>query len=69
MAPAGTPKDVQAKIEADIRQALAAPAFVARLNNAGLDLFQYSPQEMAALVRADVEKFARAIAVAGIKPE
>ena len=48
---------------------LAAPAFVARLNNAGLDLFQYPPQEMAALVRADVEKFARAIAVAGIKPE
>ena len=69
MAPAATPKEVQAKIEADIRQVLAAPAFVARLNNAGLDLFQYPPQEMAALVRSDVEKFARAIAVAGIKPE
>ena len=69
MAPPATPKEVQAKIEADIRQVLAAPAFVARLNNAGLDLFQYPPQEMAALVRSDVEKFARAIAVAGIKPE
>jgi tripartite-type tricarboxylate transporter receptor subunit TctC len=69
MAPAGTPKEVQAKIEADIRRTLATPEFVARLNNAGLDLFQYDASQMMALVRADIDKFARAIAVAGIKPE
>jgi len=69
MAPVATPKDVQAKIEADLRQVLAAPELVARLNGAGLDLFQFPPQEMIALVRADVDKFARAIAAAGIKPE
>ena len=69
MAPAGTPKEVQAKIEADIRQVLAAREFVTRLNNAGLDLFQYSPSQMTALVRADVDKFAAAIKIANIKPE
>jgi tripartite-type tricarboxylate transporter receptor subunit TctC len=69
MAPIGTPKDVQAKIEADLRQVLAVPEFAARLSSAGLDVFQFPPQEMMALVRADVEKFSRAIAVAGIKPE
>src|SRR5207247_11354077 len=53
MAPAGTPKEVQAKIEADIRQVLAAREFVTRLNNAGLDLFQYSPPPMTVRVRAD----------------
>jgi tripartite-type tricarboxylate transporter receptor subunit TctC len=69
MAPAGTPKDVQAKIEADIRQVLAVPEFVTRLSNAGVDLFQLTPPQMMALVRSDVAKFASAIAIAGIKPE
>ena len=69
MAPAGTPKEVQAKLEADIRQVLAVREFVTRLNNAGLDLFQYSPSQMTALVRADLDKFAAAIKIANIKPE
>lgn len=69
MAPAATPKDVQAKLQADIRRVMAAPEFVAKLNNAGLDLFLHSPEESMALVRADVEKFGRAIAVSGMKPE
>ncbi|HYY60604.1 MAG TPA: tripartite tricarboxylate transporter substrate binding protein [Burkholderiales bacterium] len=69
MAPGGTPPEVAAKIEADIRQVLSVPEFVARLSNAGLDLFQYSPPQMMALVRADLDKFSRAIQLANIKPE
>ena len=69
MAPGATPKDVQATITADIRRVLAAPDFVARLNKAGLDLFQHAPEQMMGLVRADVENFSRAIQAAGIKPE
>jgi tripartite-type tricarboxylate transporter receptor subunit TctC len=69
MAPGGTPPEVAAKIEGDIRQTLAMPEFVARLSNAGLDLFQYNPQQMLALVRADLDKFSRAIQLANIKPE
>jgi tripartite-type tricarboxylate transporter receptor subunit TctC len=69
MAPAGTPKDVQAKIVADIRQVLAVPEFVKRMSNAGLDLFEYGPADMTELVRADLDKFSRAITLANIKPE
>ena len=69
MAPGGTPPEIAAKIEADIRQVLSAPEFVARLSNAGLDLFQYRPPQMMALVRADLDKFSRAIQLANIKPE
>src|SRR6185295_10936348 len=69
MAPAATPKEVQAKLEADLRQVLALPELVARLNNAGMDLVQLAPQEMMTLERADLDKFARAIAIANIKPE
>jgi tripartite-type tricarboxylate transporter receptor subunit TctC len=69
MAPAATPKEVQAKIEADLKRALAAPDLVARLSNAGLDVFQRSPGEMLALYRSDLEKFARAAKIGGIQPE
>lgn len=69
MAPGGTPKDVATKIESDIRQTLSVPEFVARLTNAGVDLFQYEPAQMMALVRSDLDKFSRAIQLANIKPE
>ena len=69
MAPAGLPKDVAAKIEADLKRALAEPDLVKRLSNAGLDVFQRSSEQMAALYRADLDKFARAAAVARIQPE
>jgi tripartite-type tricarboxylate transporter receptor subunit TctC len=60
---------VQAKIEADLRRVMTAPDLLARMANAGLDVFQRSPDEMRALYRSDIEKFARAAAVASIKPE
>jgi tripartite-type tricarboxylate transporter receptor subunit TctC len=69
MAPGGTSKPVAAKIEADLRQVLSVPEFVTRLSNAGVDLFQHDPAQMMELVRSDVDKFARAIAIADIKPE
>ena len=68
-APAATPKEVQAKIEADLRRAMAAPDLLGRLANAGLDVFLRSPDQMRELYRADIDKFARAAAVANIKPE
>ena len=69
MAPGGTPPEVAAKIEADLRQVLSVPEFVTRLTNAGVDLFQYDPPHMMALVRSDLDKFSRAIQLANIKPE
>jgi tripartite-type tricarboxylate transporter receptor subunit TctC len=69
MAPGATPKDVQAKIEADLRRVVAAPDLLQRLANAGLDLFQRTPEQMRELYRTDMDKFARAAAVANIKPE
>ena len=69
MAPAGLPKDVEARIEADLKHAMATPDLPARLAKAGLDVYQRSPEQMAALYRADIAKFARAAAAAGIQPE
>jgi tripartite-type tricarboxylate transporter receptor subunit TctC len=68
-APAATPKEVTAKIEADLKRVMALPELVNRLNGAGLDPFQKTPQQMSAILRSDIVKFQRAIEVAGIKPE
>jgi tripartite-type tricarboxylate transporter receptor subunit TctC len=68
-APSGTPRDVQMKIEADIRRVMSQPELVNRLNGAGLDPFQKTPEQMTAILRSDIAKFQRAIEVAGIKPE
>ena len=69
LAPAGTPRDVLAKIEADIRKVLAMPEVKSRLTNGGLDLFVGSPTQFTALLTGDIAKFREAIKVAGIKPE
>ncbi len=69
LAPAGTPRDVLAKIEADIRKVLAMPEVKSRLTNGGLDLFVGSPVQFTALLTGDIAKFREAIKVAGIKPE
>jgi tripartite-type tricarboxylate transporter receptor subunit TctC len=69
MAPGGIPKDVAAKLEGDIKRVMAIPEVKSRLNGAGLDLFPGSPEQMISVLRGDIEKFRRAIDIAGIKPE
>jgi tripartite-type tricarboxylate transporter receptor subunit TctC len=69
MAPAATPKEVQAKIEADLRRVMTNQDLLTRMANAGLDVFQRTPEQMRELYRADIQIFARAAAVANIKPE
>jgi len=68
-APAATPKEVQAKIEADLRTVMKAPDLLQKMANAGLDPFVRTPAQMRELYRADLQKFARAAAAGGIKPE
>ena len=69
MARAGTPKEALARIAADARRVMAMPEVVQRVGAGGLDLFVRSPEEMAAIMSADVEKFRKVIEYAGIRPE
>jgi tripartite-type tricarboxylate transporter receptor subunit TctC len=69
MARAGTPREALARIAADARKVIAMPEVVQRVSAGGLDLFVRSPDEMAAIMSADVEKFRKVIEYAGIRPE
>jgi tripartite-type tricarboxylate transporter receptor subunit TctC len=70
--PKGLPRDVVAKLETAIRTALADPAVQRRCAEVGLAIpppDQQTPQALAALQRAEIEKWWPIVKAANIKPE
>jgi tripartite-type tricarboxylate transporter receptor subunit TctC len=67
--PAGVPADVVAKVNADVRRALAEPAVKERLTNGGNETLDMSPQEFARFVRSEIDVYNGVIKAAGIKPQ
>jgi len=69
MAPAGTPPDVVARLNAAIRNALADPGIREQLTTRGLTPRGSSPEELEALTRIQRTRYAALIKAAAIKPE
>jgi tripartite-type tricarboxylate transporter receptor subunit TctC len=69
-APAGTPKNIVAKLNAAANAAMADPAFHKRIVDMGLDMpdaDQRTPQALEALRQADIAKWWPIIKAAGLK--
>ena len=67
-APTGTPDAVIARLRADIARALALPDVKERLNaGGGLEPFPTRPEEFAALIRSDYEKFGKVVREVGVR--
>jgi len=69
MAPAGTPKEIVARLNAEIRKALADPGVQAQLRDQGLTIRGTSPEELAAATREQLARYARLFREANIKAE
>ncbi len=69
LAPAGTPEAVVARLNREIRAIMHEPAVIERIAVAGLDATTGSPAELEALLRRDIERYQRMIALTGAKPE
>jgi len=67
LVPAGTPKAVIARLNAEINAILKLPDVVQRLNAAGFDLIGGTPEEFGALIKAESDKWAPVIKNAGVK--
>ncbi len=67
--PAATPKDIQARLDAASREVLRLPDVVASFEKSGLVPMSGTPQEFAAFVRKDMERWADVVKSAGIKVE
>jgi tripartite-type tricarboxylate transporter receptor subunit TctC len=69
MAPAGTPKEIVARLNSEIRKALADPGVQAQLRDQGLTIRGSSPEELASATREQLARYARLFKEASIKAE
>ncbi len=67
LAPAGTPREVVAKINSAINRALATGEVRQRLNAQGFEPAPETPEEFAAFLASEVRKYARVIQEAGVR--
>jgi tripartite-type tricarboxylate transporter receptor subunit TctC len=67
-ATAGTPRPVVDKLNASIRRIVASPDIRDALSNQGAEPVTDTPDEFAAIVRADVAKWAKIVRATGAKP-
>jgi len=59
--PAGTPKDIVAKLNAEFRKAVGVPELRQKLVDAGIDPLQSSPEDASAYIRSETLKWAKVI--------
>ena len=69
LAPAGTPKDVVARLNTEINNALVAEDVRAKLFAAGIEIQGGTSQRFADYIKAEVAKWGKVTAEAGIQPE
>jgi tripartite-type tricarboxylate transporter receptor subunit TctC len=67
LAPAGTPKDIVARISADIAKALALPEVRERLATQGFDVSYLNPEQMNELMRRDTARWGKSLREIGLK--
>src|SRR5688500_2829053 len=68
-APAGTPKVIIDRISAEVAKLAATPDAREKLDAQGFVAFYNNPEQTAALLKADIVKYARIIKAANIKSE
>lgn len=69
LAPAGTPKAVVAKLNAEINKALSAPDVRQRLQEAGIEVGGGTPQQFSSFIQSEMVKWAKVAKDADIQPE
>jgi tripartite-type tricarboxylate transporter receptor subunit TctC len=69
MAPVGTPPAVIDRLHKEVLAAIAAPDAADALNKAGAEPATSTPAELAGMVKDGVEKYAKVVKQAGVKPE
>jgi tripartite-type tricarboxylate transporter receptor subunit TctC len=67
LAPGATPKEIVDKLSAEIARILALPEIKENLLSQGMEPFTSNPEQFAALMKADLAKFAGIIKAANIK--
>ena len=68
-APANTPKEIIARLNSEIRQVVNSAAARETFTAEGLEAKTNTPEEMAAFVRSEYQRWGQVVKTAGIQPE
>jgi tripartite-type tricarboxylate transporter receptor subunit TctC len=66
-APNGTPREIIAKIGADVAQVVKLPDIAERMKNLGIEPIGAPGEEWAKLLKADAERYSKAVKISGAK--
>ena len=69
VAPAGTPKDVVARLNGDIHKALQDVELRDRLLGQGFEVRTSTPEQLGSYIQAEIAKWAPIVKESGVKPE
>ena len=69
LAPAGTPQTVVAKIDQEVARILRAPDVRAKLDEQGFEPTGGTPESFAAFMRAEIERWGRAVKASGARAD
>jgi tripartite-type tricarboxylate transporter receptor subunit TctC len=69
LAPGGTPQPIVDRLNAEVNKILLSADFKEKAAAQGLEVFTSTPEQYAAALRAEWDKFARIIKAAGIEPQ
>ena len=67
LAPAGTPKEIVARLSSEVARALAVPETRERLTAQGFDVNYLNPEQMSDLIRHDIARWQKSIKDIGLK--
>jgi len=69
LAPAGTPRAVVDRLNAEVSKVITTPDFREKIAAQGLEVFVSTPAQYGTLLKNEYEKFGRIVKAAGITPE
>jgi len=69
LAPAATPREIIARLNAEVVKLAATPDYLAQLEKLGVEPFTGSPEEFSAFLKAELATWGKVIKAAGIKPD
>jgi tripartite-type tricarboxylate transporter receptor subunit TctC len=69
LGPPGMPRELAARVNAELVKALRAPDVAAKLEDNAMTVIGGSPEEFAALLKDGIERYGAIIKTAGIQPE
>ena len=65
--PSATPRDIVNRLSADINKSLQSPDLIERMGQMGMEPSGNTPEQFGALIRSEIDKWAKVVKVSGAK--